>query len=126
MIESFLLGHTEFVTSFKFSNFNPEVNYYSTSGDGTCIKWEESEIKAQNEGDNTKIAYSLSALNNGTSESRDELVTFALQGYSNPLDNEVEVKGQSSSIVICDSNLNKIKEYNFENGESPLASLGTK
>ena len=37
VIEKYLLGHSEFISDFKLTKEN--TVYYSTSGDGTCIKW---------------------------------------------------------------------------------------
>ena len=37
VIEQYLLGHSEFISDFKLTKEN--TVYYSTSGDGTCIKW---------------------------------------------------------------------------------------
>ena len=116
VIEGYLLGHTEFVSSFLLSNESSDT-YYSASGDGTCIKWENSEIKNQTVGANNYIAHSLSLT------SSDE-VTYALQFHVNPLDNEV--KKQNHSIIICDSSLLKLAEYIYDKGECPLASKGTR
>ena len=37
VIEKYLLGHSEFISDFKLTKEN--TVFYSTSGDGTCIKW---------------------------------------------------------------------------------------
>jgi len=118
VIENYLLGHIEFISSFKLSNTNPESIYYSTSGDGTCIKWQDGQINQQTNEKDQFIAHSLAL-------SDTDMITLGLQSYTNPLDSEAEIVDQKR-IVFYDSNLTEL--LNIDLGQCyPLASfwLGT-
>jgi len=119
VIEKYLLGHSEFISDFKLTKEN--TVHYSTSGDGTCIKWKDGEVERQTEAKNDSIAHSLSISPDGTH------LTFAVQRYINPLESdEVKTKIQNesdpNSILRFDANLGERNEIKMKQGDYPLAS----